>query len=288
MARVLIAGCGYVGTELGLRLAAGGDQVQAVRRRGSLLPRELQPVSADLTDAATLQGLAFPFDAAFYTAAAAAAEPPAYEDAYVRGPATLLSVLEERSPDCRVFFTSSTSVYGQSAGQWVDESSPTEPSGFRGEIILEGERLVRASRLAATVLRLGGLYGPGRTRLIESVRTGRAELRAGGPSFTNRIHRDDSARALAHLMSLAAPDPIYLGVDEEPADRNQVLSWLADRLGVPIQSALPIANGERGAKEGPTGKRCSSAKLRATGFKLLYPTYREGYAALLAVMQAES
>ena len=196
--------------------------------------------------------------------------------AHVDGLANLLGALEaRRRPPRRVLFTSSTSVFHQRDGSWVDETSPTEPSHHRGRVMLEAEARLARSRLCGVGLRLGGIYGPGRTRLVDSVRAGRATWDPRGAQYTNRIHRDDAAAALAHLARLAEPAPLYLGVDDEPAAREAVLRWLAGRLGAPEPRAEP------GAGALDAGKRCRNERLRKSGWAPGYPSYREGYAAML-------
>jgi nucleoside-diphosphate-sugar epimerase len=277
--RVLIAGCGYVGSALARRLTDASCEVFGLRRKPSGLPDGIQPIAADLLECATLRALPADLDAVLYTAAADGFDEAAYKAAYVDGLRNLLGALEEQhqSPR-RILFTSSTAVYGQSDGEWVDETSLTGPRGFSGRCVLEGEQLLLASRYPSLVLRLGGIYGPGRTRLIESVRSGKARLREGPSHYTNRIHRDDCAGALAHLLGLEAPQRIYLGVDCEPADEVLVLHWLAERLGVPPPQVEPTrANGRS-----PGSKRAANDRLLASGYRFLYPTFREGYGALLS------
>ena len=136
-----------------------------------------------------------------------------------------------------MLFVSSTAVYGDAGGDWIDETTTPEPGGFSGRIIREAEDLL-VSRLGGTgitpvVLRLGGIYGPGRTRLIDQVRGGSAVIPAES-RFTNRIHRDDAAAAIVHLCTMdAVPAPVYLGVDNEPAEMGEVLRFLAAELGLP-------------------------------------------------------
>jgi nucleoside-diphosphate-sugar epimerase len=108
----------------------------------------------------------------------------------------------------------------------VDETSPTEPVDYSGRELLVGEQVVFNSSFPATVVRLAGIYGPGRTRLIDSVRQGTAVCTDGPPVYTNRIHRDDGAGVLQRVMQLAQPDRLYLAVDHEPADQGTVLRWL--------------------------------------------------------------
>ena len=141
------------------------------------------------------------------------------------------------------------------------------------------------------MLRLGGIYGPGRTRLIDQVRGGSAVIPAES-RFTNRIHRDDAAAAIVHLCLMAAePAPVYLGVDNEPAELGEVLRFLAGELGLPEPGRAEPASGVRGGSGGTTGggepsrggnKRVSNALLRGTGFEFEYPSFREGYRAILA------
>jgi nucleoside-diphosphate-sugar epimerase len=170
---------------------------------------------------------------------------------------------------------SSTSVYAQDDGSEVDESSRTEPREFSGRRVLEGEAVARGAGCKSIALRLGGIYGPGRTSLIERVRSGEAQL-PRAPHYANRIQRDDAARACAHLLALPEPADRYVGVDCEPADQADVLRWLAARL------AAPAPRGDYDANAAPTGKCCKSARLRASGFAFQYPTYRDGYGALIA------
>jgi nucleoside-diphosphate-sugar epimerase len=160
----------------------------------------------------------------------------------------------------------------------VDEGSETAPAGFRGRILLEGERSVLAAPFPATVLRLGGIYGPSRTRLVDDVRAGRARFVPG--RFTNRIHRDDAAGALQHLAGLEEAEACYLGVDCDPAEERVVLEWLAERLGAPRPRAAEA--GEEAATRRAGSKRCRNARLVATGYRFRHPSFREGYAALLA------
>jgi len=279
---ILIAGCGDVGCRLGLRLVGEGHTVWGLRRRPEALPAELRPLAADLSDPETLRDLPPALDVVVYTTAADGHADEAYRRAYVTGVDHLLNVLEARpDPPKRFLFASSTGVYGQTDGSWVDESSPVEPRSFTGRRVLEGEERCRAGTIPSVSLRLGGIYGPGRTRLIERVASGAATCPAGEPVFTNRIHSDDAAGALAHLTALADPEPVYLGVDAEPADLCEVSRFLARRLGVAPPETVPRDPSYRRGGS----KRCSSRRLQSSGFSFRYPTYREGYAALISELR---
>lgn len=272
--RVLIAGCGYVGTALGLRLAAAGHTVFGLRRDPSGLPAAITPVAADLVTGDGLDRLPPDLDACVTAISADRRAPEAYEAAYVRALRNLISKLEVDIS--RWVFTSSTAVYGHANGELVDEQTSTSPSSFAGRTLLDGEAIVLGARPVGVVLRLGGIYGPGRTRLVDQVRAGEAVI-PPRPVYTNRIHRDDAAGALHHLLTLPDPEPVYLGVDHDPAERAVVLRWLAARLGAPPpRVATP--------EDAPTtrgNKRARNDRLVSSGYTFRYPTFREGYAAML-------
>ena len=273
--RILIAGCGYVGTKLAEILRDGGDQVIGLRRDVSKLPSGIAAFSADLSDRATLAGLPDGLDAVVYSAAASDSSDAAYREAYVDGLRNLLARLTEQKQSPRRFvFTSSTGVYPQDDGSIVDEETATGSDDLEGRVdrVREGERLLVRFPIRSIVVRFGGIYGPGRTRFVESVRNGTIRYRERPPQWTNRIHRDDCAGVLRHLLDLEDPAPLYLGVDDEPAPLHEVVRYVAGLLGCTPPPPTGIA-GE--------GKRCSNARLRASGYRFSFPTYREGYAALV-------
>ncbi|MFE4541439.1 SDR family oxidoreductase [Arthrobacter sp. NPDC056727] len=277
---ILLAGCGDLGTEAGLRFAAAGHRVVGWRRSPDKLPAEIEGVAANL-GAPDLPPVPADTTAVVIAVAADGPTEEAYRTAYVNGVVHVLDALERDgvAPE-RVLFVSSTAVYGDAAGAWIDESVPPEPGGFSGRIMREAEDLL-LKRLKGTgttpiVLRLGGIYGPGRTRLIDQVRSGAAVI-PDQPRYTNRIHRDDAAGAIVHLCTMAAePASVYLGVDDDPAELGDVLRFLAAELEMtpPPKASLGDARGGN--------KRCSNALLRGTGFSFKYPSFREGYRDILA------
>lgn len=278
--RVLIAGAGYVGAELAARLASARHEVLALRRSPprteaqTVAPR-VRWLACDLSDANALSSLGLEgVEALAYLVAADTRDDAAYRRAYVDGLANVLACLRPGRSLRRVLFVSSTSVYAQDDGSWLDEASPARPAHFAGRRVLAGEAIAREAGCESVALRLGGIYGPGRTSLIERVRRGQAQL-ASAPHYTNRIHRDDAARACAHLLAHPAPEPCYVGVDREPTDQARVLRWLATRLRVAPPS------GDYDASAAPSGKRCRSDRLDASGFSFAYPTFREGYESLI-------
>jgi nucleoside-diphosphate-sugar epimerase len=277
--RVLIAGCGYVGSALGLLLSAEGHTVFGLRRDTASLPDAIKPVRVDLSEPLPPGALPPHLDAVVCAASPGGSSDEAYRTAYVDGPRHILSALEGQRVE-RLVLVSSTGVYGQKNGEWVDEGSATEPASPSGRRILEGENLVLGGPIPATVLRLGGIYGPGRTGMIErALRNPPPEDEP--PQYANRIHRDDCAGALRHLLLIPEPEPVYLGVDHEPADRRTVAEWLASNLGENLPANPRATRDEPRNRPGRTNKRCSNERLLRSGYEFRYPTFPIGFAALL-------
>ena len=208
-------------------------------------------------------------DAVVYAASPAGATDEAYRAAYVDGPRNLLSALAPQGS--LRSFVSSTGVYAQREGEWVDEESPTEPQSYSGKRLLEGECGVLGSTFSATVLRLGGIYGPGRTGTIDRTLREVPEEKELD-CYTNRIHRDDCAGALRHLLLLRNPAPVYLGVDYEPTTRQEIHEWLTAQ-GYALRPILETSsrNTPRGASRSRTNKRCSNVWLVSSGYRFRYP-----------------
>lgn len=274
---VLIAGCGDLGTEVGLRLAARGERVVGWRRSPERLPAGIEGVRADLTQ--PLPPVPADTDVVVIATAASGRTEDAYRSAYVDATGNVLDALgRDGVTPRRVLFVSSTAVYGDFGGAWVTEDSPAESAAPTARLVKEAEDVLLARTDRGTVLRLSGIYGPGRTRLIDQVTGGSAVL-PPQVQWTNRIHRDDAAAAIVHLvMDVGAPEGIYLGSDELPVDLGEVLRFLATELGLPEP---PRGDGSGGASRGGA-RRVDSGRLRSSGFRFTYPTYREGYRAVLA------
>lgn len=273
--RIVIVGCGYVGTELGERLLQRGHHVWGVGRSATREGR-IRRIIADVRDPASLQNLPTDLDFAVYAVSPVRSDDGAYAEVFVHGIRNVVNALRDTSPGLRRFlFLSSTAVYGQIRGELVDEESPTEPLSFRGTRLLQGEAVVRSAQFPTTVLRVGGLYGPGRARLLRRVRRGEAKC-SQPDRYTNRIHRDDCATAVQQLLQRDEGDALYLGVDDAPVPRCEVLRWLAAQVHVPPP---PVVPDETALQRG--NKRCSNKKLRRSGVDLAFPTYQEGYRELL-------
>lgn len=276
----LILGCGDIGTALGQQLIEAGHRVVGVRRHPqSLQGSGIEPLALDINGEGALRALP-DADIVVYVASADHFEESAYRAAYRDGLGAVLAELGRREhKPTRVFFVSSTSVYAQQNGERVDEAAETRPAGFSGQLMREAEQALITHDLPGSVVRFSGIYGPGRDRLIRQVREGRIAA-ATPPMYSNRIHRDDCAGVLAHLthMALAGEplDDVYLASDCEPAPLHEVMAWLARRLGVESSETIQAPLRRRASK------RCDNTRLCATGYRFRYPTFREGYAQVLA------
>ncbi|MDD1958699.1 SDR family oxidoreductase [Pseudomonas sp. 39004] len=276
---VMVVGCGDVGGRLARQLLARGWLVSGLRRSIAQLPEGVVPVAADLSDAAI--PAAWPQrapDYLVYCVAASQHDEVGYQAAYVDGLRHVLAWLAARGQHPRrLLFVSSSSVFAQQEGEWIDETAATEPEGYSGRVMLEAERLALASGIPASVVRLTGIYGPGREWLLSQVRQG-YRVAEQPPLYGNRIHAEDAASLLAFLLQADADgvalDDCYIGVDDDPAPLADVVAWLRGYMGVTEWS-----DEQRVRRTG--SKRCSNARVRALGWVPAYPSYKEGYAAIL-------
>lgn len=200
-----------------------------------------------------------------------------YRDCYLACAQTLAETLPACARNSRVIFVSSTSVYGQNSGEWVDESSDCSPTSETAKVLLETEAVISSIGVQSCNLRFSGIYGPGRTRIIERVKSGKIPS-AHPAHWTNRIHADDCARVIDQLLqqSNAEFPGCLLASDTLPSPRADVQSYIAQQLGITVS----IQDSGTDAAE-PTGKRCSSKKLTGLGFEFLYPDFRVGFSALI-------
>jgi nucleoside-diphosphate-sugar epimerase len=273
---VLVAGCGWLGSAIASALAARGERVTAVRRdparAAALAAPGVAPLALDLAAPGAAAALPRDLGAVVACQAASSEGAEAYRRAYLDANRALLEAAA--SAGARLVYTGSTGVFGQRGGVTVDESTPPAPASPTGEVLAEAEALVlgaAARGVRAAVVRLSGLYGPGRLGVVERVRRGALALGPGDGAYMNFCHRDDAVAAVLAALDRGAPGAIHHATDAAPPRRREVVEWIAARLAI----APPRA--ERAA-EGPD-RRVSGERTRATlGLELSYPSFREGLA----------
>ncbi len=272
--RTLIVGAGYVGRPLAQAFRARGDEVTCwVRSPESAVELAAQGLSATIVgsvaDESAWRGSG-EFDVVVHCASSGGGGTAAYREVYLEG-VRQINRFQEKA---RRIFVSSTSVYGQTDGTWVEETSPTEPAAETSLVLLRAEN--EATRSGAMVVRAAGIYGPGRAALFEKFRRGDAVIEGDGSRWINQVRDLDLVAALLRLaVEIGTPGEIYNAADDEPVTLREFYAWCGRRLGRPSPPNGP-ANPER--KRGLTNKRVSNRKLRATGWAPQFPTFREGLA----------
>jgi nucleoside-diphosphate-sugar epimerase len=271
MANILIVGCGDIGAQLGQQLIDQGHQVTGLKRQPPAAGSSIHYRAADIADAAALQNLQTGFDLLFFIVSADGRNPQSYSAVYQTGLQNVLATFSGMP----WIFVSSTSVYGQSRGEWVDETSEAEPENPNSRLIREAEKQVLAANPDNMVVRFSGIYGPGREYLVR-LAASQPAIQQNPPYYTNRIHRDDCVGVLAFLGGQRLAGTVlgscYLASDDEPAPMWEVVSWLAERQHCQLPAIKVVGDGA------PMNKRCNNARLKALGYRFLYPGYRDGYA----------
>lgn len=264
--RVLVVGGGDLGARVAALHRQRGDDVRVARRRGTA-----PELALDL--ATTIDPAALPGGIELLQVIVAPSErtPAAYRALFVDGVARLAAAFARRGPrPPRATFVSSTAVYGAATSDWVDEDSATAEPAWNGQILREAESAAAALADRVTCIRAAGIYGPGRTMLVDKVRQQRG---SASQRWTHRIHIDDLAAALPFIADRPELGPAVNVIDTCPVREVEVLDHLADRLGLP---RLP-----RAADADVPDRRIGSHRLQLAGFRFQYPDFRSGYDALI-------
>lgn len=254
-----IIGAGDLGMRVAGLRAALGDSVYAIRRRQVPMPDGVQSVIGDMHQIESLQRLPKNPDVMLFCATPDERTEQSYRHTFLEGLRKATQALQPK----RIFFISSTAVYAQNNGQWVDEKSAVNPVRFNGRVLREAELLCLETS-GNTVLRLSGLTGPGRSMLINKALLGEAIEN----TWTNRIHIDDAASAISFLMNLNQIPSVINVTDDLPALQIDVVNW--------IRSKQQLPELQRSESEA-SGKKISNARLKALGWVPKYPSYKEIY-----------
>lgn len=283
MKSLLICGAGYLGHAIAA-VASPSWAVTGLRRKPvvtSLIgSNNLSWIAADVLELNSLQtglaGQSEPFKAAVYCVSAGAKSTEAYHRAYQVGFSNLVKVLD---PSVRLIFVSTTGVYPEANGEWVDEQTLIDEFDVKPMYreILSSERQA-LERGNAIVLRFSGIYGPNRIRAMQAALNASQLLEVREIAYTNRIHVEDGARAVVHCLANNIPTTTYCVTDSEPAPQHEIIAWIKEQRGLKYNQVICGSNADDLPK---TNKRVSNSRLAATGFTWNYPSYREGYLSLL-------
>lgn len=288
--KLLFIGYGDIAGRSSRQLATNGYHITGVSRSPKTLPHgAIQWLGAVQSEEILQKIRTTAFDAVVITLTPSERGDEGYKAAYVDTMQALCHLWQTHDqPPKLVIFVSSSSVYGQCGGEWVDETSVTTPSNFSGQRILEAEqRLLELARqrpsIAPCIVRFSGIYGPGRDHLLRQVLAGKA----GTDSYTNRIHIEDCSGVLAHLIEQhsrgASVLSHYLASDNKPVTAKQVREWMAQKMGFSPAHLQEDPN----AKNRAGSKRCSNKRLIDSGYRLHYPSYQEGYTPIIKSFKAQ-
>jgi len=285
----LIIGCGYVGFRVGRRWLAAGDQVFAMTRKPARAA-ELQelgftPIIGDVVGPFALPPIEN-LETVLYAVGFDRAAPHSIHAVYVDGFARALAVLPEDVQ--RLIYVSSTGVYAQSGGEWVDEDSPCDPSRDGGRAVLAAERLLANHPLGArsVVLRLAGIYGPDRVPKLDDVRQGQP-LAVDGDSFLNLIHVDDVVEAVLAAEHRGPLPARYVVSDGCPVRRGDFYGELARQLGAAPPRFVEPQSDSPARHRDTNSKRVRNTRMLAELLPTLhYPSYREGLAQVIRAAPA--
>jgi nucleoside-diphosphate-sugar epimerase len=290
--RVLIVGCGYVGVPLGAELVRQGHEVFGVRRSAGggdeLAKAGIKPLTADITKPEDLAVLPEPFDWVVNCVSSTQGGVEEYRQVYLQGTRNLVEWLA-KTPPKKFVYTSSTSVYGQTDGSPVKETSPTEPASETSRVLVETEKVLleaaQQKKLPAVILRVAGIYGPERGHLFLQYLKNEAKIPGQGERIINMIHRDDLITVIISALKNGRAGEIYNAVDDEPVAQIHFFRWLSETLGkwMPPFATEP-ETAER--KRALTNKKVQNRRLKMElGYQFKYPNFRKGYTAEIQRLQ---
>ena len=256
--RLLLIGHGYLGAAVARAFHEAGWEVMSLSLSGGE-----GSLACDVADRAAVENLPSA-DFIVHCAASGRGGAEAYQRVYVDG----CRNLTEKFPDVPLLFTSSTSVYSQTDGSVVTEESPTEPDRETGRLLLEAERITLDA--GGIVARLAGIYGPGRSVILQKFLSGKAVIEEDGRRYLNQIHRDDAARAILHLATSGVQKAVFNVSDSVPLTQIECYRRLSEIFDLPMPPSGPR---DLDRKRGWTHKRVSNAKLQASGWRPLFPCF---------------
>lgn len=274
--KILFIGCGDIAQRTA-KLMSDGYGCFGLRRNPEKLMADITPIVADAAKPQQLiSAVSGGYDVWVATLTPSAFTRDAYQESYLAVAQSIAEAVASLSqPPKLIIWVSSTSVYGDSDGDWVDETTIANPVTFSGEILRKSEQIIQNLPCTTSVIRFSGIYGPGRTRLLDQVRAGKGRPKTP-KQWSNRIHSDDCGGVLAFLIELfqsgQSISPLYLASDSQPVTQHDIREWLAKKMSVSLEEEpVPIK---------PT-RRCNNRLLLEAGYNFKYPSFKEGYTALI-------
>lgn len=279
MAKILIIGCGAIGTQLAHILSANGHQITGLKRNPpKTYAGNISYFIADITSSVALKDLGTDFDTLYFIVSPDGRNKESYRDIYESGLNNLLNKFALAGSNPHWIFVSSTSVYGQSQGEWVDEDSIAQSDNVTSQLIRQAEQKLMNLDPGNIVVRFSGIYGPSREYLLRMAMQVPA-IQKNPPYFTNRIHQQDCIGVLAFLLERrlagVALDQCYLASDDDPAPMWEVMSWLAEHLKCQPPTVKSVDN------HSVMNKRCNNRRIKTLGYKFHYPSFKDGYLELI-------
>jgi nucleoside-diphosphate-sugar epimerase len=288
--RLVIFGCGYIGSAVARAALAAGARVEALTRNPEkaavLRESGLAKVVVAELGSPEWHGQIVPAPD-FVVNCVSSGGPDQYWQSYVVGMQSILSWAAKAGPVGTMVYTSSTSVYPQGEGAVVDETAWAPGATPNGRTISESEVLLKGAPASAIrrhfILRLAGIYGPGRHHLLDQLRAGTDTLNGSGEHRLNLAHRDDIVTAI--LACLGAPDSvgteIFNVADTAPATRAEVVAWLCGQLGRPVPAFDGSTTARRGGAPMPD-RIISSAKIqRVLGWRPKHHDFKAGFSEII-------
>lgn len=274
--KIYLAGCGKIGKRLGEQLTTDGHHVIGLKRSAAEYAFPIKAIN--LADRTSVSSLPADADIIVFTVTPSEYSEAGYAHVYDTILDNVLDFAKRHEELPLVILVSSTGVYGQQNGEWVDENSPTEPTSFSGKWILHGENQLRQRLSKTLTVRFSGIYGPSRTRLIQRALSGNPVQKAP-PLWTNRIHEDDCVGSLHFLINqfIASNklEDIYLISDDTPVSSYDISAFICDTMGRPKPPILTQNLSEK------YNKRCDNQQIKSLGYTFRHPNYQQGYQEIL-------
>lgn len=278
MAKILIIGCGAIGLELANKLVGYGHRVTGLKRTPPADIANVEFIRTDIAVQSDVARLDVDFDYIYFIVSADKRDRASYVNVYDTGLTNLIGHFTKAKSTARWIFVSSTSVYGQNQGEWVDEDSETAPTTSTAQLIVKAEQRLLSINPANIIVRFSGIYGPGREYLLRMAQQAPI-IQKTPPYFTNRIHQKDCVGVLAYLLEQSLTgvklDSCYLASDDTPAPLWDVVTWLTSQM----QYLPPLEKSEM-ANSGQN-KRCRNERIKSLGYRFIYPGYQAGYGELI-------